>query len=107
LYQCSQKEELAKFLHSVIRPQLAEFSEKLDKIRQHEVDVVEEEIEKKENECEEFNSKQKMYQKETMLAQEDVNRQLVEGAKLHAVGAFGDARTNYRKKLTSMSAVLW
>ncbi|KAL4175828.1 hypothetical protein KRP22_000787 [Phytophthora ramorum] len=91
-----KKEELAKFMHDVIRPQLADFSEKLDKIRQHDVDIVEEEIEKKEEECEQFNAKQKMYQKETMDTQEDVNRQLVEVAKLQAlrkealVGAIND-----------------
>ncbi|KAE9030979.1 hypothetical protein PR003_g9965 [Phytophthora rubi] len=91
-----RKEELAKFMQNVIRPQLAEFSEKLDKIRQHDVDVVEEEIQKKEEEVEEFNAKQKMYQKQTMVVQEDVNRKLVEGAKVHAlqkealVGAIND-----------------
>ncbi|KAJ8556669.1 hypothetical protein ON010_g9296 [Phytophthora cinnamomi] len=91
-----RKEELAKFMHNVIRPQLAEFSEKLDKVRQHDVDVVEEAIGKKEEEVELFNAKQKIYQKETMDVQEDVNRQLVEGAKVHAlrkealVGAIND-----------------
>ncbi|EGZ23816.1 hypothetical protein PHYSODRAFT_478442 [Phytophthora sojae] len=91
-----RKEELAKFMHNVIRPQLAEFSEKLDKIRQHDENVVEEEIQKKEEEVEIFNAKQKMYQRETMDVQEDVNRQLVEGAKVHAlrkealVGAIND-----------------
>lgn len=74
-------------MHNVIRPQLAEFSEKLDKIRQHDENVVEEEIQKKEEEVEIFNAKQKMYQRETMDVQEDVNRQLVEGAKVHAVSA--------------------
>ncbi|KAF4323444.1 hypothetical protein BBO99_00000023 [Phytophthora kernoviae] len=79
------KAELAKFMHEVIRPQLAEFSEKLERIRQHDVDVVEEAIQKKEEKCEEFNAKHNMYQKETMTAQEEVKRQLVEVAKLHTV----------------------
>ncbi|RLN80567.1 hypothetical protein BBJ28_00000167 [Nothophytophthora sp. Chile5] len=91
-----QKEELAKFTHNVIRPQLAEFSEKLELVRQHDVDVIDEAIEKSEDACEEFNAKQKHYQRETMNAQADVNRQLVEVAKLHAlrkealVGAIND-----------------
>lgn len=74
-------------MHNVIRPQLAEFSEKLENIRQHDVDVVEEGIERKEEEVEEFNAKQKMYRKQTTDAQENVNRQLVEVAKLQAVSA--------------------
>ncbi|KAG3019594.1 hypothetical protein PC121_g4736 [Phytophthora cactorum] len=91
-----KKEELAKFMHDTIRPQLAEFSVKLDKIRQHDTNVVDEMIEKKEEEVEEFNAKHKMYQKQTVDAQEDVNRQLVEVAKLQAlrkealVGAIND-----------------
>eukprot|EP00644_Phytophthora_capsici_P004362 jgi/Phyca11/7195/fgenesh1_pm.PHYCAscaffold_17_\ len=91
-----KKEELAKFMHNTIRPQMAELSEKLDKIRQHDADVVEEMIEKKEEEVEEFNSKHRMYQKKATNAQEDVNRQLVEVAKLQAlrkealVGAIND-----------------
>ncbi|POM66016.1 Guanylate-binding protein [Phytophthora palmivora] len=91
-----KKEELAKFMHNIIRPQLAEFSEKLDKIRQRDVDVVDAEIEKKEEEVEDFNRKQKLYQKQTIDVQEDVNRQLVESAKLHSlrkealVGAIND-----------------
>ncbi|KAG3117475.1 hypothetical protein PI124_g4246 [Phytophthora idaei] len=91
-----KKEELAKFMHDTIRPQLAEFSAKLDKIRQHDTNVVDEMIEKKEEEVEEFNAKHKMYQKQTVDAQEDVNRQLVEVAKLQAlrkealVGAIND-----------------
>ncbi|KAG7385312.1 hypothetical protein PHYPSEUDO_001614 [Phytophthora pseudosyringae] len=91
-----KKEELAKFMQDAIRPQLAEFSDKLNKIRQHDADVVEEKIEKKEEQVEEFNAKQKMYQKQTMDTQEDVNRQLVEAAKLQAlrkealVGAIND-----------------
>ncbi|RLN36607.1 hypothetical protein BBJ28_00003974 [Nothophytophthora sp. Chile5] len=67
-----KKEELAKFTHNVIRPQLAEFSEKLEKIRQHDVDVIDESIEKSEDACEAFNAKQKHYQRETMDAQTDV-----------------------------------
>ncbi|KAF1793131.1 P-loop containing nucleoside triphosphate hydrolase [Phytophthora cactorum] len=92
----TQKEELAKFMHDTIRLQLAEFSAKLDKIRQHDTNVVDEMIEKKEEEVEEFNAKHKMYQKQTVDAQEDVNRQLVEVAKLQAlrkealVGAIND-----------------
>ncbi|ETI49654.1 hypothetical protein, variant 2 [Phytophthora nicotianae CJ01A1] len=91
-----KKEELAKFMQNTIRPQLAEFSAKLDKIRQHDTDVVEEMIEKKEEEVEEFNAKQKMYQKQTVEAQENVNKQLVEVAKLQSlrkealVGAIND-----------------
>ncbi|KAF1783552.1 P-loop containing nucleoside triphosphate hydrolase [Phytophthora cactorum] len=91
-----KKEELAKFMHDTIRLQLAEFSAKLDKIRQHDTNVVDEMIEKKEEEVEEFNAKHKMYQKQTVDAQEDVNRQLVEVAKLQAlrkealVGAIND-----------------
>ncbi|KAI9997242.1 hypothetical protein PInf_000682 [Phytophthora infestans] len=80
-----KKAELATFMHDTIRPQLAEFSEKLDKIRQHDTDVVEEMIEKKEEQVEEFNAKHKMYQKQTVDAQEDVNRQLVEVAKLQSL----------------------
>lgn len=94
-----KKAELARFMQDVVRPQIAEFSEKLEKIRRHDVDVIDEAIEKKEQECEEFNAKHKMYQKETMSVQEDVNRQLVEVQKLHAlrkdalVGAIHDLTT--------------
>lgn len=94
-----KKAELARFMQVIVRPQIAEFSEKLEKTRQHDVDVIEEAIEKKEQECEEFNAKHKMYQKETMSVQEDVNRQLVEIQKLHAlrkdalVGAINDLTT--------------
>ncbi|OWZ22091.1 NADdependent malic enzyme [Phytophthora megakarya] len=91
-----KKEELVKFMHNTIRPQLADFSEKLDKIRQHDVDVVDEQIEKKEEEVEEFTRKQKVYQKQAGDVQEEVNRQLIEGAKLQSlrkealVGAIND-----------------
>lgn len=73
-------------MHNVIRPQLAEFSEKLQKVRKHDVDVVEHAIDQKEDEGKKFLAKQKMYQKHSIDAQNDADRQLVEGAKLHAVG---------------------
>ncbi|KAI9915883.1 hypothetical protein PsorP6_007777 [Peronosclerospora sorghi] len=60
-----KKEELSKFLHKVIQPQIAVYSEKLEKVRQHDVKV-------------------RMYQKQAMDAQENVNTQLVEKAKLQA-----------------------
>ena len=50
-------------MHNVIRPQLAEFSEKLQKVRKHDVDVVEHAIDQKEDEGKKFLAKQKMYQK--------------------------------------------
>ncbi|CAH0520096.1 unnamed protein product [Peronospora belbahrii] len=78
-------EELAKFMHSVIRPQLAEFSERLEKIRKDDVNMLEEGINEKEEEVEKFSAKQKIYQKKSMDAQDDINRQLVGGAKLHAL----------------------
>ncbi|KAG7394503.1 hypothetical protein PHYBOEH_005082 [Phytophthora boehmeriae] len=98
-----KKAELAKFMHEMIRPQLVEYSEKLEKIRQHDVDVVEESIQKKEEECEEFNAKHKMYQKQTTTAQEEVKRQLVEVAKLHALRK--DALVGAIDDLTSMHAM--
>ncbi|RMX69572.1 hypothetical protein DD238_002240 [Peronospora effusa] len=91
-----KKEELSKFMHNVIRPQLAEYSDKLESIRQYNVNVVEHAIGHKEDEIEKFNAKQKMYLKQSMDAQNDVDRQLVEGAKLQAlrkealVGAIND-----------------
>ncbi|CAI5743435.1 unnamed protein product [Hyaloperonospora brassicae] len=80
-----KKQELAKFMHNVIRPQLAELSDTLEKVRRHDVDEVQADIATKEQEIKELNNQQRLYQELTTDTQKDVNRQLVEGAELHAL----------------------
>ena len=72
-------------MHNVIRPQLAELSDTLEKVRRHDVDEVQADIATKEQEVEELNHQQRLYQELTTDTQKDVNRQMVEGAELHAV----------------------
>ena len=72
-------------MHNVIRPQLADLSDTLENARRGDVDVVQAEITKKEQEIQELNHKQNLYQDMTTNTQRDVNRQLVEVAELHAV----------------------
>ncbi|KAI9917183.1 hypothetical protein PsorP6_012395 [Peronosclerospora sorghi] len=75
---------------------------KTGKVRQHDVDVVEKWIQRKEVEIEEFNTMQRMYQKQAMDAQENVNTQLVEKAKLQAHAGNGyKAKKNYWKRMRS------
>lgn len=80
-----KRQEFAKFMHDTIRPQLAEYSIKLDKLRQHDTELIERIIIEKEKEIENFKTKQKSYQIETRDAQDNVDRQLVHVAKLQAL----------------------
>ncbi|KAL7689513.1 putative guanylate-binding protein [Plasmopara halstedii] len=77
--------ELAKFMHKTIQPQLADFSISLDKLRQQDTKTIEKMIEEKKKEAENFNTRQRMFQKENSDAQGDVKRQLVNVAKLQAL----------------------
>ncbi|KAF1330133.1 Interferon-induced guanylate-binding protein 1-like, partial [Globisporangium splendens] len=92
-----KKEELTIFLQHTIRPELAELTEKLEKIRHHDIEQIEESIQESEKACEESAQNQRMFQtvrilpadliyfEEAMNAQTDVNKRLVEVAKLQAL----------------------
>ncbi|GAB9469357.1 hypothetical protein Gpo141_00006637 [Globisporangium polare] len=79
------KEELSHFFNQTIRLQLAELTAKLEKIRHHDIDVIEESIQESDKSCQEANQNQRFYQKDAMSAQTDVNKKLVEVAKLQAL----------------------
>uniref|UniRef100_M4BR77 PH domain-containing protein n=1 Tax=Hyaloperonospora arabidopsidis (strain Emoy2) TaxID=559515 RepID=M4BR77_HYAAE len=98
-------------MHNVIRPQLADLSDTLENARRGDVDVVQAEITKKEQEIQELNHKQNLYQDMTTNTQRDVNRQLVEVAELHALrkGALVQAIEDLNKmdaKATEQKALL-
>ncbi|TYZ60574.1 hypothetical protein PybrP1_006531 [[Pythium] brassicae (nom. inval.)] len=80
-----RRHELSYFLQHTIRAELLELTEKLEKIRHHDVAYIEESIEECEKRVQELNENQRLYQKEAMSVQADVNKQLVEVAKIQAL----------------------
>ncbi|TMW63296.1 hypothetical protein Poli38472_002237 [Pythium oligandrum] len=77
-----KKQELSHFCQSTIRAQLSQMAAELEKIRVHDMSTLEETVEENERKYDEANENQRLFQRETMNAQSEVNKQLVDVARL-------------------------
>ncbi|GLD93036.1 hypothetical protein PINS_up001628 [Pythium insidiosum] len=80
-----KRQELSQFFQTTVRLQIASYSEQLQKIREQDEDTLEEAIKENERKIEDANENQRLFQKEAMGAQTEVNKQLVEVARLQSL----------------------
>ncbi|DAZ94136.1 TPA: hypothetical protein N0F65_010380 [Lagenidium giganteum] len=80
-----KRSELSLFCQNQVREQLEELTRKVHEVRQQDIDLIQQSIDNREDDMERYNDLQRKFQMDSMTAQTEMNKKLVEVAKKQAI----------------------